>query len=308
MPEMDGLELAKSIAADAVLRRTRVVILTSLGQIGEQEEARAARVAACLTKPVRQARLFDILARVVTESPGRRPKVAPTASRPPRQPSLGEAGIPGIPILVVEDSEVNRQVARGMLEKLGYSPDVVGNGLEALTALRGAPYAAVLMDCQMPDMDGYEATRELRRREAHGGGSGPARRTPIIAMTAHAMAGAREDCLAAGMDDYVAKPVRIDELDAVLRRWAPASNALSSTVGGQKTASSDPRSPTTDHANGSSTRPYWPICAGSRFQVGRISSRSSSPDSCRRRRATWPRSARLPRGMIRAAWERRRTS
>jgi CheY-like chemotaxis protein len=116
-------------------------------------------------------------------------------------------------VLVVEDSPVNRLVAVHVLERLGFRAHVVNDGREALQALSSQRYDAVLMDCQMPDIDGYEATRELRRRENGG------RHTPVIAMTAHAMTGDRERCLDAGMDDYIAKPVRSQTLNDVLSRW-----------------------------------------------------------------------------------------
>ncbi|MGH2809306.1 MAG: ATP-binding protein [Actinomycetota bacterium] len=136
----------------------------------------------------------------------------PEASNPAnggRKPRAGR-------ILVAEDNTVNQLVAKRMLEKLGYGADVVANGLEALEALERIDYALVLMDCQMPEMDGYEATRRLRSSKS------PVGRTPVVAMTAAALKGDREKCLAAGMDDYIAKPVRGEDLEAVLKRWLSA--------------------------------------------------------------------------------------
>jgi two-component system sensor histidine kinase/response regulator len=123
--------------------------------------------------------------------------------------------VDGPSILVVEDTPVNQTVARRMLARLGYRVDLARDGNEAIAAVSARSFAAVLMDCQMPVLDGYEATREIRRREA----GGP--RTPIIAMTASSMAGDRERCLAAGMDDYLSKPLRPRQLEAALDRWAP---------------------------------------------------------------------------------------
>jgi CheY-like chemotaxis protein len=122
-------------------------------------------------------------------------------------------------VLLVEDNAVNQRAARVMLEKRGYAVDVAADGNEAVEATRATAYAAVLMDCQMPRRDGYAATEEIRRRDAQ------RTRVPIIAMTANADPGARERCLAAGMDDYVSKPVSGDSLDAVLRRWIPGAAA-----------------------------------------------------------------------------------
>jgi signal transduction histidine kinase/CheY-like chemotaxis protein/HPt (histidine-containing phosphotransfer) domain-containing protein len=139
---------------------------------------------------------------------------------PPTSPET-EAGAR---ILVVEDVTLNQQVAQGMLAKLGYASDVAANGHLALDAMSRTDYTAVLMDLQMPEMDGFAATAEIRRRE------GDARHTPIIAVTANATAGDRERCLAAGMDDYVAKPVRVEGLATVLRRWVPPTPALEATA------------------------------------------------------------------------------
>jgi signal transduction histidine kinase/CheY-like chemotaxis protein len=158
-----------------------------------------------------------------------RAEVAPAApigvgSREAAYPSA----TPQTRILVAEDAPINQQVALGMLKRLGYRADVVANGLEAVEAVSRIPYAAVLMDCQMPEMDGFAASGEIRRRE------GTARHTPIIAVTANAMQGDRERCLAAGMDDYIPKPFRIDDLATVLGRWvAPAAADGAPPVGRQ---------------------------------------------------------------------------
>jgi signal transduction histidine kinase/CheY-like chemotaxis protein len=214
MPGMDGLALARAIKADPALAATPLVLLTSLGQRGPTAETQAMGIAACLTKPVRQSQLYDALATVLGAPPGAgaRPAPAPAALSAP----IAERQTAGGPrLLVAEDNTVNQKVAVRMLERLGYQADVVANGLEVLEALDRISYPLVLMDCQMPEMDGYAATAAIRARERAGS------RTPIIAMTAGALRGDRERCLAAGMDDYIAKPVRPEELGSVLARWLP---------------------------------------------------------------------------------------
>ena len=216
MPEIDGIELAKKIKADPSISSTKLIMMTSVGQRGESSEARQAGAEAYLTKPVRQSQLYDAIA-TVTAKPEK------GAAAPPEKEekqlvtshSLKEAKARSrTRILVAEDNQVNQKVAVKMLERLGYRADVAANGLETVEALSRIPYSAVLMDVQMPEMDGYEATSEIRRREESEG-----RCTPIIAMTANAMQGDREKALEAGMDDYVSKPVKVKELAVVLERW-----------------------------------------------------------------------------------------
>ena len=213
MPKMDGLELARSIKEDRSISSTRLVLLTSMGQRGDGEEARKAGIEAYLTKPIRQAQLYDVLSMVMgaPEAPpspkGDRPLVTAHTLKEAEARTRAR-------LLLVEDNEVNQKVAARTLEKLGYRVDVSDDGEEAVEAVSRTDYAAIVMDVQMPNMDGYEATAEIRRRESESG-----KHTPIIAMTANALQGDRERALEAGMDDYVAKPVRAGELEEVLQRW-----------------------------------------------------------------------------------------
>jgi two-component system, sensor histidine kinase and response regulator len=219
MPEMDGIELAQKIKAEPAISSTRLIMLSSIGKRGNAEEARRADIEAYLTKPVKQSQLYDALATVM----GTLEEVTALQEEKQRQLvtsySLKEAKARSrARILVAEDNQVNQKVAVKMLERLGYRADVAANGLEAVEALSRIPYSAVLMDVQMPEMDGHEAAKVIRQRE------GSKRHTPIIAMTANAMQGDRENALDAGMDDYVSKPVKPQELGAVLERWIPQTD------------------------------------------------------------------------------------
>jgi two-component system, sensor histidine kinase and response regulator len=209
MPGMDGVELTRTIKADRVLSTTHVVLLTSIGE-DIAREVREAGVEACLTKPVRQSQLYDCLAKIGGIYERMEEERTPTSSSGDERNSEARKDAR---ILLAEDNLVNQKVAVRMVEKLGYDVDVASDGIAVVEAHSRRPYAAILMDVQMPEMDGYEATAEIRRRE------GTTTRTPIIAMTANALEGDRDKALSAGMDDYVPKPIKLETLDAVLQRW-----------------------------------------------------------------------------------------
>lgn len=207
MPGMDGVELAREIKSDPSISGTALIMLTSVGQYGDIEQARRAGIETYLTKPVRQSQLYNA---IVNTSGGARDTSADGWGR------QGAAQCNATPILLAEDNTVNQQVCTAMLEELGYNRvDVVCNGREALEALAVKKYGLVLLDCQMPEMDGYEAVKRLRTREA----AKCCSRVPVVALTAHAMEGAREECLAAGMDDYLSKPFTLHGIQAVLDRF-----------------------------------------------------------------------------------------
>jgi signal transduction histidine kinase/DNA-binding response OmpR family regulator len=215
MPEMDGAAVASAIKGDAELREAVVILLTSVGHIGELRNMAGVEVDASLLKPVRQSQLLNAMTGAWSQ---RAQRVAAGAGargteRETRMLDRGRYEGSTLRVLIAEDNVVNQKVAAKMLERMGLRTDVAANGREAVAMLEMLPYDLVLMDCHMPEMDGYEATAEIRRRESEG------RRVPIIAMTAEAMEGSRENCLRAGMDDYVVKPVKVAELGEAVRRW-----------------------------------------------------------------------------------------
>jgi two-component system, sensor histidine kinase and response regulator len=204
MPGMNGLELARCFQTIPGTARIPVVLLTSVGW--QRKEAKDANIAGFLTKPVRRARLQRILqsliGRVETTSPG---LAAESLRESPKVLFSGH-------VLVVEDNIVNQRLARRLIENLGCHVDVAANGLEAVAAMERRTYDLILMDCQMPVMDGFDATIRIRAKEPGG------RRCPIVAMTASALSGDRERCIKAGMDDFLTKPVRISELKSIIER------------------------------------------------------------------------------------------
>ena len=216
MPDMDGFQLAETIKSDPSIAQVTLVLLPSFVERGHGVRARQVGIASYLQKPVRQSQLYECLTALRTSSDG-----GPVmASGFGRRDSTREPEVPhknktfsGIRILIAEDNPVNQRVALGQLSNLGYRATAVPNGLELLKALELEHVDIILMDCHMPEMDGFAATNEIRRRE------GTARHTTIIAMTANALDGDHERCLAAGMDDYLSKPVKSEVLRLKLELW-----------------------------------------------------------------------------------------
>lgn len=225
-PELDGFATAQAIKSDPLIRDTILVCLESASMRGdcappgEPEEV----FAGCLTKPIRQSQLYDMIVRVLNGS-GEQTGQPGAPQKPAHFYGPEERRHHPVPrrVLVVEDNEVNQKVALRLLQRAGYFADLASNGKQAVEAVSGQQYDLVLMDVQMPVMDGFEATAEIRRRESAG------RHTPIVAMTANAMAGDRERCLAAGMDDYLSKPIRLEELRRVLALWLGGGEEKGST-------------------------------------------------------------------------------
>ncbi|MGB0911665.1 MAG: response regulator, partial [Nitrospirales bacterium] len=223
MPGMDGFALARAIRADSLFSEMKLMLLTSIGQRGDGANAKDAGFGVYLTKPVRKHQLFQGLTMLM----GKASEIGDPPPLVTRHSLKSNTGKKDRKILVADDHRVNQELALLMLKQIGYSADVVANGLEAIEAVTRQPYDLVLMDCQMPEMDGYEATRKIReveslKREAKESGPYPLPlipHIPIIAMTANAMQGDREKCLDAGMDDYIAKPIKPKQLAEALDRW-----------------------------------------------------------------------------------------
>jgi two-component system, sensor histidine kinase and response regulator len=206
MPQMNGMELARAIRERPALRALRILILSSSPL--EREVFAGIEISALLTKPARQSQLYEAIAAAIAgSSPHTEPAPEVKTQAEPNGPLVN-----GPLVLLAEDNKINRTVANALLTKHGLRTAVAHNGREAAEMALANDYAAILMDCQMPELDGYEATRRIRAEEC-------GRHVPIIAMTAHSMPGDRERCLAAGMDDYLSKPVRAEQLEAIVRQW-----------------------------------------------------------------------------------------
>ena len=214
MPGMDGMEVGRRIKSDPLLESTLMVMVTSLGQRGDAAVLKQIGFAGYLAKPVRQSQLYECMALVLSRA-GLSPDVFSSTQGIVTRHTVAEAIPRGARILLAEDNIINQKVTQGMLNKLGYKADVVANGLEAIRTLELIDYDLVLMDCQMPEMNGFEATASIR----DAGSKVLNHNVPVIAVTANAMTGDREKCLEAGMSDYLSKPIKKAELADILQKW-----------------------------------------------------------------------------------------
>ncbi|HEY2526074.1 MAG TPA: response regulator, partial [Candidatus Binataceae bacterium] len=241
MPGVDGIDLARRIKADPAFAAPAVILVSSVGTAKDfAQRLQGLDVDAWLTKPIPQSALYNALLNALVHKQQLRPEEQPAAAA--AHSALAEpssrAKLPAgrkLRVLLAEDNPINQKLAKFQLKKMGVKVDCVSNGREAVAAATRIPYDAVLMDCQMPEMDGYEATREIRRRE------GTERHTRIIALTAHALTGDRETCLDAGMDAYVSKPVKPEILEGILAEVvAPDTAAADAPAVAADAPSSDP--------------------------------------------------------------------
>jgi signal transduction histidine kinase/DNA-binding response OmpR family regulator/HPt (histidine-containing phosphotransfer) domain-containing protein len=216
LPDIDGLALARQMKADASGIATHVILLAPMSARPDEETLSRSGIDGCVTKPVKQSLLFDAIASALAPSHVLDSAPEPEASAPVIRSAAR--------ILIAEDHPVNRKLAMRQLEKLGYRAETVENGRQAVDALSKEDFDVVFMDCQMPEMDGFEATSAIREVE------GARRRTPIVALTANALAGDRARCLAAGMDDYLSKPVSEAEFERILQKWLPKEPLLDANV------------------------------------------------------------------------------
>jgi two-component system, sensor histidine kinase and response regulator len=224
MPEMSGEDLARKIREQEHYASLPLIMLTSVSGLRETERMQAAGINGYLTKPVKQSQLFDCISALIGSIEPTEPLSTTRILTRHTLDQMRERE--RVRILVAEDNQVNQKVASRLLSKLGYRCEIASNGTEALAALERTRFDLVLMDCQMPEMDGFEATGRIRASTELGGDD-----LPIVAMTANAMVGDRDRCLAAGMDDYISKPVNPEELRSVLERWiltTPADETPSS--------------------------------------------------------------------------------
>ncbi len=219
MPEMDGMDVAQTIKNDPSLSQTTIIMLTSVGLRGDAQTAKQCGVSAYLTKPVRQSDLRATISSLLGDNSSE------SSDRLVTRHSIAEGSKQlDLRILVAEDNPTNQEVVKGMLKALGCSVDIVPNGEEAVYAFSDRNYDMVFMDCQMPVLDGYQATEAIRKEERH---HTRVVHTPIVALTAHALEGDKEKCLKAGMDDYMSKPFRVNEMKEMIRKWTRQRTSIS---------------------------------------------------------------------------------
>ena len=222
MPGVDGIEMARQIKSDPALAKTMVIFVSSVGtRLDFSARLAGLEVVAWLTKPVPDSTLYNALAAIAATSEPLGRQTRPAARRFKLPPQFDPR------VLLAEDNPINQKVAQLQLRKLGLEVDVVSNGCEALEAATRRHYDLIFMDCRMPKLDGYEATRELRRREPAGTHSA------VIAMTAHALPGDRKKCLATGMDAYISKPVTQEALEAALTELFPSDSSTADHAAGE---------------------------------------------------------------------------
>ncbi len=227
MPDLDGFELVRRIRSDSTQKDVKLIMLTSSGELDAISGTRNAGVSAYLIKPVSQSQLHDTILSVFAQQSNQSLVSQDSRLQSPEEKIQFDGKI-----LLAEDNPVNQKMAHTMLLRLGLNVDVVSNGREVIEALSRNDYGLVLMDCQMPEMDGYDATRKIRKNESSSSMKNGKAHTPIIALTAHAMKGDREICIAAGMDDYLAKPFKRQQLAETLTKWlCPAPEALEAGSG-----------------------------------------------------------------------------
>jgi CheY-like chemotaxis protein len=231
-PDTGGLALARAIQQSPRLAAVRLVAIHELGERSAAWHVKTAGIRTVITRPLRQSRLYNTLMILMAPSSADRPVEVRSRRRParPLQSAVPAEIRARTRILLVEDNLVNQQVATRVIERIGYQADSVENGAGALACLSRSDYDLILMDCQMPEMDGCKATHEIRRRE------GAARHTRIIGLTAHALPGDRDNCIRAGMDDYLSKPVMPEDLGAVIDKWAMVVEAQRASGSGRLAA------------------------------------------------------------------------
>ncbi len=246
MPRQDGVAMAREIKGDPQLRDTPLLLLSSFSQPGGDEST--ADFAAFVPKPARMSELYDAIV-TAASGRGRSHPAPPSRSAGAVRAASAEPG--RSLVLLVEDNEVNREVAEELIRHLGHSCVCANNGKEALDVLANQAVDVVLMDCQMPVMDGYEATRRVRARESAESAEGAARRVPIVALTAHARKEDRDLCLAAGMDDYLTKPLDPEALEHMLSKWSLAAKPRSEARDAAERGAASEASPATAERPGS---------------------------------------------------------